>query len=116
MGKKKITDRMALINAAARAEGLSYGQWMAKHPEGLPRDFEAEEPEEIETPRRPAPPKEKHRQPTKRLDQFIHCARCGKLFKPKAPNAKYCDQDCARKTHKEQEALRRPNRIPDKMK
>lgn len=55
MAKKKKMDRIDLKVAAARAEGLSYGQWVAKHPEGLPPGFKPQEPEELEEIETPGP-------------------------------------------------------------
>lgn len=112
MAKKKKMDRIDLKVAAARAEGLSYGQWVAKHPEGLPPGFKPQEPEELEEIETPGPvpatPKKKKQQyPPTRMPDSRRCAVCGQTFKPKACNTKYCCFECARKANAERARNRR---------
>ena len=68
--KKKPSepDRIAIWAAAAKAEGMSYGAWVAKyHPPGTPLD--------------PSGP-------------FKICPHCGRRFTTNYSNKIYCTPDC----------------------
>lgn len=78
MGKHSKPDHLTLCAAAARAEGLSYGQWKAKHPEGLPGDFKLE-PKKVEV----SP-----------LGFTFVCWICGKKFTTHNRKKTYCSQTC----------------------
>ena len=70
-------DRLAREAAAAQAEGLTYGQWKAKHPDGLP------------DPQKPPLAQKPKTDPDMRA-----CVRCGKMFFATHRNRKYCDDLC----------------------
>ena len=74
-------DRLARKAAAAKAEGLSYGQWVAKHPEGLP-----EEPEKEEKP-------EAEKLPRTRTKTCIWCGQ--KFTVTNSFHRKYCGPECS---------------------
>lgn len=76
--KKQQPDHLELCAAAARAEGLSYGQWKAKHPEGLPDGFKIE-PKKVEI----APP-----------CYTRVCWICGQKFTATNPKKTYCSRSC----------------------
>ena len=82
--KRTYPDRLSQRAAAAKAEGLSYGQWMAKyHPPGTPA------------------------QPSGRTKV---CPHCGKHFTTNYSNKIYCTPDCtyyARQKRKQEERRRR---------
>lgn len=73
MAKKREMDNLAKDAAAALAAGMSYGKWKALQENPLPKKKKDEIP-----------------------DGWKVCKRCGKPFKPKATNQKYCDFVCQR--------------------
>jgi hypothetical protein len=78
--KKPVMDRLARKAAAARAEGLSYGQWVAKHPEGLPPD-----------------PVEEEEKATQKAPHGTRvCLWCGQTYALPKKNdpRKYCSPEC----------------------
>lgn len=69
-------DKLSRWAAAAKAEDLSYGYWVAKyHPPGTP--WEEELPK-----------------PGKRQLLVRTCPHCGKVFRTTAANKIYCDPVC----------------------
>lgn len=87
-------DRLAREAAAALAEGLTYGQWKAKHPDGLP------------DPQKPPPAPAAKKQPNTRA-----CVRCGKIFVATHRNRKYCDDLCKGRASTEAYNKRKAERL-----
>lgn len=93
MSRKKKTDRLSARAAAAKAEGISYGQWIAKH---RPPGTAAEE----------APVKTRNNRPI--LSKS--CPHCGTSFQTTNRIKIYCTPECresARSKRKWEEKAKR---------
>jgi hypothetical protein len=87
-------DRLAREAAAALAEGLTYGQWKAKHPEGLP-----------DPPGKTTAPPGYKQLPTRA------CAYCGKIFYLTHRNRKHCCDLCRHRKATEKFNKRKAERL-----
>jgi hypothetical protein len=77
MSRKKKMDRLSARAAAARAEGISYGQWIAKHcPPGTEQEA--------------APAKKRNNRPVITKT----CPHCGTTFQTTNRVKIYCTPDC----------------------
>ena len=90
MAKHKEMDRLSRHAAAARAEGISYGQWIAKY-------------------RPPMPPAERF--PKRKGDaEQRRCPVCDAPIRPES-RARYCGRVCQAKAKEEREIQRSEERL-----
>ena len=93
MSRKKKMDRLSARAAAAKAEGISYGQWIARHcPPGTERESE--------------PAKKRNNRPILTKS----CPHCGASFKTTNRIKIYCTPECresARSKRKWEEKAKR---------
>ena len=77
MSRKKKPDRLSIHAAAAKAEGISYGRWIAKHrPPGATQEVEV------------------HKKRNNRPVLTKICPHCGEIFQTTNRVKIYCTPDC----------------------
>ena len=84
-------DRLSLWAAAARAEGMRYGDWVAKY---HPPDAQGRKPAYGQNPSEYTGQKKRP-----------YCVWCGREISPDIRSRKYCGPDCAKKAQAEQVRL-----------